>query len=99
MAKALQTLLEGMYYRLPMMTFELRGTDRVTSFGLSYGPIVAAMTGSSVPITQPPTFHVTWSNIDANFAALERVEQGLPPQLSAHVRSSSPARSSRAVRA
>jgi len=72
MERALGVFLEGMYYRLPMMTTELRGTDRVTCFGLNYAPVISAMTGSSVPITQPPMFHVTWSNIDNDFAALVR---------------------------
>jgi len=76
MEKALATFLEGMYYRLPMMTTELQGTDRVSCFGLNYTPIISAMTGSSVPITQPPMFHVTWSHIDNDFTALVRNDFG-----------------------
>lgn len=72
MEQTLGTYLEGMCYRLPMMTYELSGTDRVSAFGLNYTPIISAMTGSSVPITQPPMFHVTWAQVNHDFAALVR---------------------------
>ena len=60
-------------YNVPMVTSEVRGTDRVDLHPWSLLP---AMTGSSISITEPPMFHVTWRNVDRNFAALVRNDFG-----------------------
>jgi len=56
-------------FNVPMVTSEVRGTDRVDLHPWS---LIQALTGSPVAITEPPTFHVTWRHVDRNFAALVR---------------------------
>ena len=54
---------------LPMITSEVRGTDRVA---MSTGSLLGPVTGSPVRITEPPTFAVTWRDVGSDFAALVR---------------------------
>lgn len=59
--------LAAMRFNLPMLTTEVRGTDRIN---LAPWSLTAALTGSHVPVTQTPAFAVTWNNVSKDFAAL-----------------------------
>ena len=61
--------LSSMRFNLPMITSEVRGTDRVALRPLS---LLGALSGSSVSITQPPMFFVTWRQVGPDFTALVR---------------------------
>ena len=52
--------LAAMRFNLPMLTTEVRGTDRIN---LAPWSLTAAMTGSHVPVTQTPAFAVTWNHV------------------------------------
>jgi hypothetical protein len=52
-----------------MRTSEVRGTDRINLRPLS---LLGPLTGSSVSLTEPPTFAVTWRDVDLDFTALVR---------------------------
>ena len=73
MAAAHEADLSHVRYNVPMVTSEVRGTDRVDLHPWS---LLQALTGSSVSITEPPTFHVTWRHVDGKFAALVRNDFG-----------------------
>ena len=59
--------LSAMQFNLPMLTTEVRGTDRIN---LAPWSLTTAMTGSHVPVTQTPAYAVTWNNVTQDFAAL-----------------------------
>ena len=59
--------LSAMRFNLPMLTTEVRGTDRINLLPFS---LMGPMTGSSVAITQAPSFAVTWQNITPTFSTL-----------------------------
>jgi hypothetical protein len=59
--------LNAMRFNLPMLTTEVRGTDRINLMPWS---LTGAMTGSHVPVTQTPAYAVTWKNVSRDFAAL-----------------------------
>jgi hypothetical protein len=61
--------LNSMRVNLPMVTSEVRGTDRVDLRPFS---LIGPLTGSPVSITEPPSFAVTWRNVDPDFTALVR---------------------------
>ena len=56
-------------YNLPLVTSEVIGMDRVD---IRPWTLLGAMTGSPVYVTEPPTFAVTWRDVDHDFAALVR---------------------------
>ena len=59
--------LAAMRFNLPMLTTEVRGTDRINLLPFS---LVGPMTGGPVAITQAPSFAVTWRNVSPDFAVL-----------------------------
>ena len=61
--------LNRMRVNLPMITSEVRGTDRVD---VRPGSLLPALTGSSLSVTEPPAFAVTWRHVGPDFTALVR---------------------------
>ena len=59
--------LAAMRFNLPMLTTEVRGTDRINLFPFS---LMGPMGGGAVAITQAPAVGVTWRQVSADFAAL-----------------------------
>ena len=59
--------LAAMRFNLPMLTTEVRGTDRINLLPFS---LMGPMSGAPVAITQAPSFAVTWRNVTSDFAAL-----------------------------
>ncbi|MBB77150.1 MAG: hypothetical protein CMJ75_21810 [Planctomycetaceae bacterium] len=59
--------LTAMRFNLPMLTTEVRGTDRINLLPFS---LMGPMSGAPVSITQAPSFAVTWRNVTADFAAV-----------------------------
>jgi len=62
-----------MRFNLPMVTSEVRGTDRVA---LRPASLLGPLTGSPVSITEPPAFYVTWRDVGPDFTALVRPYRG-----------------------
>lgn len=61
--------LGSMRFNLPMVTSEVRGTDRVA---LCPRSLTGPLTGSPTSVTEPPSFAVTWRRVDEDFTALVR---------------------------
>jgi CARDB len=61
--------LNNMRVNLPMVTSEVRGTDRVA---LDPDSLLGPLTGSPVSITEPPAYAVTWRGVNPDFTALVR---------------------------
>jgi hypothetical protein len=61
--------LNSMRVNLPMVTSEVRGTDRVALRPMS---LLGPLTGSPVSVTEPPSFAVTWRDVGPDFTALVR---------------------------
>ena len=61
--------LNQMRFNWPMVTSEVRGTDRVA---LAPRSLLGPLTGSSVSITEPPSLAVTWREVNGDFTALVR---------------------------
>ena len=59
--------LSAMRFNLPMLTTEVRGTDRINLLPFS---LMGPMTGAPVAITQAPSYAVTWRNVAQDFTAL-----------------------------
>ncbi len=61
--------LGSMRFNLPMVTSEVRGTDRVA---LRPASLIGPLTGSPTSVAEPPSFAVTWRRVDEDFTALVR---------------------------
>ena len=61
--------LQAMRTNLPMVTSEVRGTDRVALASMS---LLGPLTGSPAPLTEPPSQWVTWREVGPDFTALVR---------------------------
>ena len=59
--------LAAMRFNLPMLTTEVRGTDRINLLPFS---LMGPMSGGPVAITQAPSFAVTWRKVSPDFSAL-----------------------------
>lgn len=61
--------LEAMRYNLPLLTSEVRKTDRIALRG---GSLLGPLTGSPGRPTETPLFAMTWQSVGPDFAAVVR---------------------------